>query len=87
MHGIVCAEKSPLSSEHLTKSDLWGHSPLCSEGDLCGFGSNCRESSGETSALARLSWECVRVRRVGSVYLGLTFSSAEAWEGAGGGGV
>ena len=37
MHGFVSSEKSPLSSEHLTKSDLWGHSPWCSEGDLCGL--------------------------------------------------
>lgn len=32
-------EKSPLSSERLSKSDLCRHSPLCSGGDLCGFGS------------------------------------------------
>ena len=80
MHGFVSTEKISLSSEHLTKSDLWEHSSLCSKGDLCGFGSNCKESSGETSALARLVWEWVRASGVRSIYLGLIFCSAEAWD-------
>lgn len=76
MHSFVSSEKSPLSSEHLTKSDLWGHSPLCSEGDLCGLAPAAEKALEKPRLWPRLGWEWVRAGSVGSVYLSLIASSA-----------
>ena len=57
---------------------------MCSEGDLCGLAPAAEKALEKPRLWPRLGWEWVRAGSVGSVYLGLIVSSAEAW-GSGGG--